>query len=53
MSRARMLREQARLLRELAAAGDESPEIRERLRKLAEQCDELATEIERSPDRRH
>jgi hypothetical protein len=53
MDRSTMLREQARLLRDLAAAGDESPEIRERLRALAEECEELAKQLERSPGERH
>ena len=52
MPRARMLREQARLLRDLAQRDDLAPEIRERLRKIAEQCDELANDMERSPARR-
>lgn len=52
MLRAIMLREQARLLRDIANAGDESPLIRERLQRLADQCEELAREMERSPDRR-
>ena len=53
MPRARMLREQARLLRDLALSGDVVPEIRERLRKLAVQCEKLADDMERSPDRRN
>jgi hypothetical protein len=48
-----MLREQARLLRDLADRSNEPPGIRQRLRALAEQCEELAKELERSPGERH
>ena len=53
MQRTTLLREQARQLRDLANAGDEPPEIRERLRKIAEDCEALAAQLEPSPDRRH
>jgi len=45
-----MLREQARLLRDLAEKGDQSSQIPERLRQLADLCEELADEMDRSPD---
>jgi hypothetical protein len=43
-----MLKEQARLLRDLAEAPDGHPEVRERMRKLAHECEELAQVLERS-----
>jgi hypothetical protein len=43
-----MLKEQAQLLRDLAEAPDQHPEVRERMRKLAQECEELAQVLERS-----
>lgn len=48
--RANVLREQAAEFRRLAHTF-QSPELRERLEKLAEQCDRVAEDIERSVDR--
>ena len=50
MSRARMLREQAALMRDLARVPDQDPQIRECLHKLAYWCEEVASEIESSPE---
>jgi hypothetical protein len=46
--RAGMLREQAQLLRDLAEAPGQHPEVRERIHKLAHECEELANVLERS-----
>jgi hypothetical protein len=46
--RAGMLKEQAQLLRDLAEAPDQHPEVRERIHKLAQECEELAQVLERS-----
>ena len=46
-----MLKEQARRLRDLAEAPGQLPDVRERMRKLARECDELATVLERSLER--
>jgi hypothetical protein len=43
-----MLREQARLLRDLARALDQHPDILERLHHLAQQCEDMADALERS-----
>ena len=48
MSRARMLREQAALMRDLARFPDQDPEIRECLHRLAKWCEEVAGGIESS-----
>ena len=46
-----MLREQARLLRDLAAKSTADPETYVRLLALAQQCDELATAFGETPSR--
>ena len=51
IERTRMLKDQAKLLRDLAEAPGQLPEIRERMQKLARGCDELATVLERSIER--
>jgi hypothetical protein len=43
-----MLKEQAQLLRDLAEAPDQHPEVREWIHKLAQECEELAHVLERS-----
>jgi hypothetical protein len=48
MERVRMLREQAQLLRDMARAPDQHPEILERLRHLARQCEDMADALERA-----
>ncbi len=48
MERTRMLREQAKVLRDLARAPDQHPEILERLHHLARECEEMADAMERS-----
>ena len=46
--RTRMLKDQAKLLRDLAEVPGQLPDVRERMRKLARACDELANVLERS-----
>jgi hypothetical protein len=43
-----MLRDQAKLLRDLAQSAQQDPELHERLHKLARDCEELAHVLERS-----
>ena len=43
-----MLRDQAKLLRDLAGAPGQFPEVRERIHKLARDCEELVHVLERS-----
>jgi len=47
-----MLREQAALLRDLARAPDQHPEILADLHRLARDCEQLAEMLERSPEAR-
>jgi len=51
MHRATMLREQAELLRDMAARSTADPEIHERLLALARQCERLAEEFGEAPSR--
>lgn len=51
MERVQALREQARQLRELAARSSAYPEIAERMRALARQCEELADSLSESVKR--
>ena len=48
MDRARMLRDQAKLLRDLAQSAQQDPELHEQLHKLARDCEELAHVLVRS-----
>jgi hypothetical protein len=43
-----MLRDQAKLLRDIAKSAQQDPELHERLHKLARDCEELAHVLERS-----
>ena len=51
IERMRMLKDQAKLLRELAEAPGQAPEVRERMRTLARECEALANVLEHSIDR--
>jgi len=51
MERERMLREQARLLRDLARAPGQHPEILNRLHQVAQQCEAIADALEKSRQR--
>ena len=51
IERMRMLKDQAKLLLELAEAPGQAPEVRERMRTLARECEALANVLERSIDR--
>ena len=51
MQRVRMLKEQAKLLRDIADAPGVNLEVRESMHKLARDCEELANVLERSLQR--
>ena len=51
MDRTRMLMEQAKRLRDLAEAPGQLSDVRERMHKLARDCEELVNALERSLER--